>query len=264
MRATGNACAIFFAHPGTPANHSPMTNSPTPCRQRSQAWLVRVVTALAIAAAPASTADGLPFDPATQKVDADHLRIHLERDQVESLSATGLVDFTAPQLATIRRFYPNAAKRQDAYAATFNDSVEGLDETHVAVIWVAADEVAVTLNPVVLASEPLRAKALATPAEPNQTNLRIGPGGKIFLNGKPSSIAAVHDLMAKLADTSPDQPLTFCVSPPHHLNPAAPAPQATATNDGKTAAQLDAQLTETIQKIQSAAATLEITLSPTW
>lgn len=161
-------------------------------------------------------ADGYPFDPSTQQVTRDTLRIRLSEPQMESISASGLVNLTESQLSLVQRFYPNAGDTQSLITATFNDNNEGLSDEDVHVFWVAAREIAVTLNPKVIASEALRKAALSGRAVAQPSDIRIAPNGQIYIAGRRASmnqaIALISDRSEK-AD-SLQMAVAVCVAPP--------------------------------------------------
>lgn len=166
--------------------------------------------------AASAIADGYPFDPVTQQVNRDTLRIRLSKEQVESLSASGTLNLTDAQVALVRLFYPKALKARAVIAATFNDNNEGLSDEDVDVFWVAAEEIAVTLNPRVLANARLRDSALASAPVPHPSNIRIAPNGQIYIGGKRSSLRDAFELIAhRSSESGRDQPqANVCVAPP--------------------------------------------------
>jgi hypothetical protein len=165
--------------------------------------------------------DGYPFDPETQQVFQDSLRFRLTPDQIESISATGVVTLSAEQLTVVRRFYPAATPKQAVVAATFNDNNEGLDSDDVYFLWVRADELSITINHTVLADPSKAAKALSEPGEPpvNTTDLRLSPEGQLYHHGKPVSLAEAFRLIdaverPKSSDTYFDFRIVF---PPPYM-----------------------------------------------
>jgi len=143
-------------------------------------------------------ADGYPFDAETQEVKVDSMRFRLSAEQVEAISATGVVTFSPEQLTVIRRLYPAASAKQPVIAATFNDSVEGLDDDHIDCFWVRADEIAVTIDRTVMADPAKAKKALRqTPAIPPDPNaVRLSPDGQIYHHGKRIDLREAFDLIA--------------------------------------------------------------------
>ena len=161
-------------------------------------------------------ADGYPFDPSTQQVTCDTLRVRLSEPQIESLSATGLVTLNDSQLSLVRRFYPNAIHVQSVISATFNDNHEGLTTEEVPLFWVAAAEIAITLNPTVIASEELRRSALTEEAAPPSSDIRIAPNGQVYLAGKRASMKDAIELITARGKHPNDRHVTICVAPPFH------------------------------------------------
>lgn len=168
-------------------------------------------------------ADGYPFDPETQAVDCDTIRLRLSESQIAALSAAGVVTLDAPQLELVRRFYPNAAETQAVIAGTFNDNLEGRSGGEVDVFWVAAEEIAVTLNAKVLADRALREAALTSEARPSVSDLRIGPDGRIYCDGKPVSLDGAFAVIARRGAEAGAEPrqVDVCVAPPFRTRPPA-------------------------------------------
>lgn len=160
-------------------------------------------------------ADGFPFDPSTQRVTVDTIRIRLSEPQVETLSATGLIKLSDTQLTLIQPFYPKASKVQSVISATFNDSIEGLSDEDVHVLWVAAEEVAITLNVKVIANKHLRERALSEPVSSPHGDIRIAPNGQIYMKGKRVTIKEAFTLIASRSQ-SLEHHVTVCIAPPFH------------------------------------------------
>jgi hypothetical protein len=191
--------------------------------------------------------DGYPFDPRTQMVRGDTLRLDLSEDQMEVVSASGVVAFTDVQLDLVKRFYPKAAKLQEVVAATFNDNHEGLSDEDVYIFWVAADEIAVTLNAKVLASQQLGAVALAPGAEDRRAaprNLRIGPSGDIYNLGKKISLQEAREVITAAKGAEPAV-VSITVAPPFRW---LPAPLLDKGASVEAYRKLVASLFETLQK----------------
>jgi hypothetical protein len=166
-------------------------------------------------------ADGYPFDPSSQLVLCDSLRVRLSDGQVETLSSTGLVTLTGAQLTLIHRFYPKANKTQSVICATFNDNHEGLSDEDVYVFWVAAEEIAVTLNPKVIADKNLRDSALAEAGSARPSEIRIAPSGGIYMDGKPATLKDAFEAMIRMS-TEPGlthRQVNVCVAPPFRSLP---------------------------------------------
>ncbi|RYD30631.1 MAG: hypothetical protein EOP87_16300 [Verrucomicrobiaceae bacterium] len=90
--------------------------------------------------------DGYPFDPDSQRLTVPSIRLKLTGTQVQEVSAKGTITFDGGNMRLIRLHYPAAGNRADVIAATFNDNNEGLGPEDVYCIWVAPDEIAITLN----------------------------------------------------------------------------------------------------------------------
>lgn len=176
-------------------------------------------------------ADGYPFDPETQAVDRDTIRLRLSEPQIVALSATGVVTLDAPQLALIHHFYPNAVKAQAVVAATFNDNLEGRSDEDVDVFWVAAEEIAITLNAKVLADRALREAALTSEPHPAPCDLRIGPDGRIYIAGKPASLKEARAIIVRRSAEPglSHRQVDVCVAPPFRTRP--PDGQSRTTDD---------------------------------
>lgn len=166
-------------------------------------------------------ADGYPFNPETQKVNVDHLRLQLAPAQMSAVTATGMVILQEPQLLLVRRFYPNAKARQSVLSATFNDNVEELTEYDVHLFWVAAGEIAITLNHRVLSDQARRKKALASEINSSYGDIRLSPEGSFYADGKAVTKEDLIEIVSRIAQRplENDRHLQICVSPPYHLNP---------------------------------------------
>ena len=162
-------------------------------------------------------ADGFPFDPSTQQVTVDTVRIRLTETQVDILSATGLVTLSDTQLSLIHPFYPKASNVQAVISATYNDNHEGLTDEDVHIFWVAAKEIAVTLNQEVIASKTLRESALTESAVPQPSDIRIAPNGRVYLDGKGASREEAFALIS-IRSKEPEGFVTVCVGPPFHAS----------------------------------------------
>jgi hypothetical protein len=176
-------------------------------------------------------ADGYPFDPTSQQLLIDSLRVRLSGEQLESLSSTGTVTFTEAQLSLIRPFYPRANAKQAVIAATFNDNQEGLSDEDVDVFWTAAEEVAITLNPKVLSDPKLKGSALAKAGQPAPSDIRIAPDGRIFIEGRQSTM---KDALALIERRSKElgidhRQVNICVAPPYRVLDASEKDAAVET-----------------------------------
>lgn len=212
-----------------------------------------------------SFADGYSFDPETQQVTVDTLRVRLSEEQVEAVASTGIVPFTEPQLLLIRRFYPNATARQSVVSATFNDNHEGLSPDDVHVFWVAAEEIAITLNPKVLNNNHLRDKALVPPGQTSRADVRIGPDGTPYLKGKRVSRKELLEFLATLASspaTGGRSFLSLCVSPPFHLSPWVS--RQTHHESYRAIKDHEKSLSEIVIFIESEAKKLNLSVSRSW
>jgi len=131
-------------------NRLPRRRSPNYFRQTSTSPVLmnRVLLAafLLLLGHAAAWPDGYPFDPDSQRVTGPSLRLKLTPQQIQEVSATGTLTFSEAQLRLIRLHYPAATERTDVITATYNDNNEGLTPEDVYCLWVAPDEVAVTLN----------------------------------------------------------------------------------------------------------------------
>lgn len=163
-------------------------------------------------------ADGYPFDPKTRVVNCENLRIFLSEAQIQQLSATGLLTLDESQLGLVHRFYPRATHVQTVLAATFNDNIEAFGPDDIHVFWVAANEVAVVIDPEILADEKLKNTALARKAEPAPSVFRISPEGQIYHDGKEVSYqeAAAEIERRSKPDPGTPSPVSICVAPPRH------------------------------------------------
>lgn len=162
-------------------------------------------------------ADGYPFDPKTQAVTGENLRLILSEPQIAELSAIGLVTLTEPQLPLVQRFYPKATGVQAVYAATFNDNIEGYSPDDIHVFWVAANEIAVLIDPKILGDENLKKAALLRKAEPFPSFFRISPEGQIYHGGKPMSYQeAAAEIDRRMKLDAKNFSVSVCVAPPRH------------------------------------------------
>jgi hypothetical protein len=179
-------------------------------------------------------ADGLPFDPETQRVTVASLRLKLAPDQVKEISAQGTMTFHEDQLELIRLHYPAATSRTDVLAATYNDNVEGGTDG-VYCFWVAPDEVALTLvrdhprdkspfsethNATFPTDEELKQDATR--------HIRLGPDGGIFHRGRAITLSEAYRLIDEIAafpEPDPNHPhrpilrvLRVTIPPPRTKN----------------------------------------------
>lgn len=150
-------------------------------------------------------ADGLPFDPETQRVTVASLRLKLTPDQIKDISAQGTVTFDQDQLELIRLHYPAATPQTDVIVATYNDNVES-DTDGVYCFWVAPDEVALTL----VRDHPrdkspfleTRNATFPTDQELKQNatrHIRLSPDGNIFYRGKEITLSQAYKLIDEIA-----------------------------------------------------------------
>lgn len=212
-----------------------------------------------------SFADGYPFDPETQHVTVDTLRVRLSKEQVEAVASTGIVPFTDLQLLLIRRFYPYAVARQSVISATFNDNNEGLSAEDVYVFWVAAEEVAITLNPKVLNDEHLLEEALVEVGQASGADVRVGPDGTLYSRGKRVSRKELLEFLETLAGspaTGGSNNPSLCISPPFHLSPWTSRPTFHASD--RTIEEHEKSLSDTVIWVESEAKKLNLSISRTW
>lgn len=183
---------------------------------------------------PPLLGDGYPFDPGTQRVMVPSLRLKLDTEQVQEISATGILTFSEGHLRLLRAFYPVVSARTDVIAATFNDNHEGLAAENVYCLWVAPDEVAVTLNETHPKNQsPFHVGKVGVPADEEQKeghvrSVRVGPEGDIYFRGKPIVLPQVFILMDEMAGMGKPQAagqapaqLRVVVAPPQ-AKPASP------------------------------------------
>ena len=224
-----------------------------------------LMCALLCASLLESFADGYSFDPGTQQVTVDTLRVRLSKEQLEAVASTGIVPLTESQLVLIRRFYPNAVARQSVISATFNDNNEGLSPDDVDIFWVAAEEVAITLNPKVINDNHLRESALIQLGQASSADVRVGPDGTPYLKGKRVSRKDLLESLATLASspaTGGSNNLSLCVSPPFHLSPWTS--RRTLHDSDRTIEEHEKSLSDMVSLIESEAKKLNLSVSRTW
>lgn len=205
-------------------------------------------------------ADGYPFDPSTQQVTVDTVRVRLTETQVDTLSATGLVTLSDTQLSLIHPFYPNANNVQGVISATFNDNNEGLSDEDVHIFWVAAKEIAVTLNPKVIASKTLRESALTEPAVPQPGDIRIAPNGQIYMAGKRVSVKEAFALITSRSHGL-ERYVAVCLGPPFHASFSEYKDPAGQFQD---ASMLDQSVADMFKALASYGESLNVAVNKCW
>lgn len=165
-------------------------------------------------------ADGYPFNTDTQEVFVDTIRIRLSEKQQMELAKSGAVTPEADQRAFLMAVYPNLPERLQVCAATFNDSVEDLDDAAVNCFWVAPAEIALTLPP---KGDKKVWKFTMPPEGMSPPHLRLSASGILFEGGKELDLAAA----LKLIETAPtldgdaggDRLVRITLPPPYRLSP---------------------------------------------
>ncbi|RYD43505.1 MAG: hypothetical protein EOP85_10090 [Verrucomicrobiaceae bacterium] len=165
-------------------------------------------------------ADGLPFHVDTPVVNSDSLRLMLSKSQIDEVSSTGKVTFTGKQLGILHRLYPKANAVQSVFVTTFNDNVDygGEGPPESLVLWVQADEIAITIDPEALADEEVRQKILTDQAFATTPHFRISPDGMIYREGKQLTLAQATDEIIRLGKMVPKEhpQVDVAVAPPWH------------------------------------------------
>lgn len=189
---------------------------------------------LLFSASPVPLKAGQPLDPRGQPFAEPTLRLKLSPRQTQEISATGTITFTYENLRLIRRHYPAATPRTDVIATTAEDAQDGISASDVQCLWVAPDEIAVTLNgehpkdeppflPPINGTFPTDAELKQMPAR----HLRLSPDGTIFFRGQPISMEKAHTVIDDLARLGPDPLLTVTVAPIAGPSPNTDAEQRT-------------------------------------
>lgn len=195
---------------------------------------------LAVPALP----DGFPFNPETQQVTVSCLRFRLTPEQTREIAATGLLTFTEENLTLLRPHYPAVLPRARVIAATFNDHRQDLAPTGVYCLWIAPEEIAITLNerhPREKPPFPAPNLTFPTDAELKQLpsrHLRIGPDATLYFRGQPLTLEQACAIIDELTQIPPDPILYLTVAP------ASPAPLPTGEAESRTPAQIFATLAE--------------------
>lgn len=161
-------------------------------------------------------ADGYPYNSSTQEVFVDTVRIRLSAAQQLELAKSGSLKPDEAQRTFLLTLYPNLPEQIHVLSATYNDSVEGMDEGLVNCFWVAPAEVALTLPP---RAEKKVWKFAMPPEGMKPPHLRLGADGVIYESGKELSLAAAM----KLIETTPTldgdaggERLVEITLPPHY------------------------------------------------
>lgn len=143
--------------------------------------------------AVAACADGYPFNPDTQEITCHHLRLKLTEDQQLEAASQGRVTLVKDQLALLRAHYPKVPPQLRALAATFNDGLDIRDPNPVDCIWIAPDEIAVTLR-----EKQGDGNFTFDTGEHalREFDLRISPKGQLFHLGKEITREQALDLIA--------------------------------------------------------------------
>lgn len=155
--------------------------------------------------------DGYPFSTTTQRVFTPTLRLKLTPEQTQEIAATGTLTFGEEDLRLLRRHYPAATARADVITTTYNDSVE--DPAAVLCLWVAPDEVAITLDEKHPPDEPPFAPPMKehfpTDAELKgqaERHLRLGPDGTLYFRGKSITLQQAFALVDEIASVPKPAP----------------------------------------------------------
>lgn len=167
-----------------------------------------LISALCLLACAPAWADGYPFDPASQRLTVPSIRLKLTGTQIQEISAKGTITFDEGNMRLIRLHYPAAGNRADVITATFNDNNEGLGPEDVYCLWVAPDEIAVTLNdlhpkdkspfgePVNHLTPPDTESRMTGPRQ-----IRISPDGIIYFKVQAITFEEASAMITEIADT---------------------------------------------------------------
>ncbi len=170
--------------------------------------LLTIITALISTSA---RSDGLPFDPETQRVSVPSLRLKLNSEQIKEISSKGILTFNSEQLHFVKLYYPAATNTTHVVAATFNDNTEGWQTP---CFWVAADEVAITLNHENYPKDKSPFSETNSPLFPSDEELkksserfiRLSPEGTIFFRGEEITLLQAFRLVDDLANYIESKP----------------------------------------------------------
>lgn len=201
-------------------------------------------------------ADGYPYNSSTQEVFVDTVRIRLSAAQQIEVAKSGELNPDAAQRAFLLTVYPNLPERIQVLSATYNDSIEDMDEGTVDCFWVAPAEVALTLPP---RAEKRVWKFAMPPEGMKPPHLRLGADGVIYESGKEMDLAAAMKLIETTptldGDAGGDRLVEITLPPPYRL--------ATEDLDHEYAAA-NRKVAEIFAKLEEHCRTHKVTLQQTW
>ncbi|WP_050028984.1 hypothetical protein [Verrucomicrobium sp. BvORR034] len=201
-------------------------------------------------------ADGYPYNSSTQEVFVGTVRIRLSAAQQLEIAKSGELKPDATQRTFLLTVYPNLPEQIQVLSATYNDSIEDMDDSFVNCFWVAPAEVALTLPP---RAEKKVWKFAMPPEGMKPPHLRLGADGAIYESGKELDLAAA----LKLIETTPtldgdaggDRLVVITLPPPYRVSAEDAEHEYAAAN--RKVAEIFAKLVEHSQ-------THKVTLQQTW
>ncbi|WP_038167321.1 hypothetical protein [Verrucomicrobium sp. BvORR106] len=201
-------------------------------------------------------ADGYPFNSSTQEVFVDTVRIRLSAAQQLELAKSGSLKPDEAQRTFLLTVYPNLPEQIQVLSATYNDSIEGMDDGVVNCFWVAPAEVALTLPP----RGEKKVWKFATPPEGMKPpHLRLGADGVIYESGKELDLAAAM----KLIETTPT--LDGDAGGERLVEITLPPPYRVALEDSEHEyASANRKVAEIYAKLETHCQTHKVTLQQTW
>lgn len=201
-------------------------------------------------------ADGYPYNSSTQEVFVDTVRIRLSAAQQLEVAKSGELKPDATQRTFLLTVYPNLPERVQVLSATYNDSIEDMDEGFVSCFWVAPAEVALTLPP---RAEKKVWKFAMPPDGMKPPHLRLGADGVIYESGKELDLAAAFKLIETTptldGDAGGDRRVEITLPPPYRVGPED-SEHEHATANRKVA--------EIFAKLEAHSQMHKVTLDQTW
>lgn len=201
-------------------------------------------------------ADGYPYNSSTQEVFVDTVRIRLSAAQQVELAKSGALKPDEAQRTFLLTVYPNLPEQIQVLSATYNDSIEGMDEGLVSCFWVAPAEVALTLPP---RTEKKVWKFAMPPEGMKPPHLRLGPDGVIYESGKELDLASA----LKLIETAPT--LDGDAGGDRLVEVTLPPPYRVGLEDSEHEnASANRKVAEIFAKLETHSKMHKVTLQQTW
>ena len=170
-----------------------------------------IALAVYLFSAVAVCADGYPFNPDTQEVTCNHLRLELTEEQQLEAAAHGRVTLTKRQLELLWPYYGEVPPLLRAIASTHNDGLDIRDPNSVDCIWIAPNEIAVTLRE---KQGDGNFSFDAGEHAQRESDLRISPKGQLFHQGKEITREQALGLITKTEKTGNDRFFSITKAPP--------------------------------------------------